>query len=87
MYHPLFGGCIKLPLRRMYQIVYHYDSHYHSSKIGGNDLMFYMMVARAEHIKKPCLSLLSFPLLWSQRFLQASPKSMVRSKEAWGLHT
>ena len=28
-----------LPLRRMYQNVYYYDSHYHSSILGGNDLM------------------------------------------------
>lgn len=49
--------------------------------------MLYMMAgARAlagKHIRKPCLCLLRiFPLLWSQRFLQASPKSIVRSKEA-----
>ena len=43
-------------LRRMYQIVYHYDSHCRSSIIGGNDTMFYMMVARAEHVRKLCLS-------------------------------
>ncbi len=29
-------------------IVYHYDSHYHSSIIGGKDLILFMMVARAK---------------------------------------
>jgi hypothetical protein len=70
----------------MYQIVYHYDSHYHPLIIGGNNLMLYMTAARAlagKHIRKQCICLLRiFPLLRSQRFLQASPKSIVRSKEA-----
>jgi hypothetical protein len=35
------------PLRRMYQIVYHYDSHNRLSIIGGKGLTLYMMAARA----------------------------------------
>ncbi len=45
--HSIISASLVLPLRRMYQIVYHYDSHYHSSIIGGKDLILFMMVARA----------------------------------------
>ena len=60
------------PLRRMYQTVYHYDSHCHPLIIGGNNLILHMMAPRAlagKHIRKhPKLPFENLPTAVESKF-------------------